>query len=91
MTAVTAFLPVKQVDPIEGLRERFDQAQARRRQTLNNRGYATVVMREPTDAQLRKARSPQQAEALVVRSTRAVNFATASSVKSRRYPRVTTR
>jgi hypothetical protein len=91
MTAITAFLPVKQVDPIDVARERFNEAQARRRQTLNNRGYATVVIREPTDAQLRAAHTPQQVEALVISSTRPVNFAMASLVTPRRYPRVTTR
>jgi hypothetical protein len=92
MTAITAFLPLKQVDPIEVLRERFDQTQARHRQKLNNLGFASVLMRQPTKAQLRSAgRTPQKLEALAISCTRPVNFATASSVLPRRYPRGATR
>jgi hypothetical protein len=79
------------VDPIETLRERFAQAQDRHRQTLNDRGFATVLTREPTDAQLRAARTPLQHEALVISSTRPVNFTAASLASPRRCSRVAAR
>jgi hypothetical protein len=91
-SAVTAFRPLKQgVDPIDVVRERFNQQQARHRQKLNGLGFATVLTREPTDAQLRAAQTPQKLEALAVSCTRPVNFATASLVHPRRYPRVAAR
>ena len=79
------------VDPIEVLRERLAQAQDRHRRALNDRGYASVVTYEPTDAALRAARTSFQLEALAISYTRPVNFAAASRIKPRRYPRFATR
>jgi hypothetical protein len=91
MTVIALTSSSSVVDPIEIRRERFAQDQARRRQTLNDQGYNTVVVVSPTDAQLRAAQTPQKFEALVIRCTRPANFASASSVTPWRYPRVAVR
>jgi hypothetical protein len=74
---------------IQALREQFAEALNRRRNTLNNRGFATTVSREPTDAQLRAAaRNSQKFENLIIASVRPVNFAAARLISPRRYPRI---